>query len=74
MRKFLYKIITVSFLSLFLISIADASWMCQMSNARGQIFRATGHNRNKAAAHVMKFCSKHSRYATNCRLDWCNHR
>jgi hypothetical protein len=70
--NFIYKVIASSLLTFIFITSAQAGWYCKMHNARGQIFNGYGYTRGDASSHAMYKCSRHSEYARNCVLDFCN--
>ncbi len=71
MKAILRKSVIASFLTLALVTSAQANWFCTMHNAKGQTWNGTGPTRAIAASNAMKFCSRNSKYASNCVLDYC---
>ncbi len=50
---------------------AGGTWQCNATNARGQQWVGTGPSRAIAASNASGFCTAHSTYASNCRINAC---
>lgn len=71
MKSFITKSVMTGFLLLTCVGVANAAWECKVHNAKGDVWTITGVTRADASANAMDICVRHSYYARNCQISYC---